>query len=254
MRTIEYASELDPLLEMSLPTNWITAVVLEPGHLLSESDLPEDRLLGQLLSGGEDETVVATQLRFLYYRGIDPDRRGLSRDNQISVSYDVETEQYELSTRLSETTVRTPDAATDWIEDQFIAVETFADTYQVLIDLADDIHGLGRTGVRGLVETFETLDAIREADGGALADVPHVDTENATALQTALDNLDSTGDDDPTPLELALRTHDGPLILDLQEGPISGELVPSDASEPKYISEGFGPDQSESDNRVLSDG
>lgn len=253
MRTIEYASELDPLLEVSLPADWIAAVVLEPGHLLSESDLPEDRLLGQLLSGG-DEVVVATRLRFLYYRGIDPDRRNLSRDNHISASYDVESKQYELSTRLAETTVQTADAATDWIDDQFIAVETFADTYQVLIDLADNIHGLGRTGVRGLVETFETLNAIREADVGALADVPHVDNENATALQTALDNLDSVGDDDPTLLELALRAHAGPLILDLQEGPISGELVPSDASEPKYISEGFGPAQPDSDNGVNTDG
>lgn len=39
---IEYASELDPLLDLSLPSNCIVAVVLEPGQLLAESDLPED--------------------------------------------------------------------------------------------------------------------------------------------------------------------------------------------------------------------
>jgi len=240
MPTIKYAYELDPLLDLSLPADWIVAVVLEPGQLLAESDLPEDRLLAQLLSDRDGEQIVATRLGFLYYRGLDPDQETLPRDNQISVRYNLEGEQYELSSVLAETTVQTADAAEDWVNDQFLAVETFVDTYRVLIELADNIHGLGRTGVRGLVTTFATLDAIREATIDTLADVPYIDEENATALQTALEDAEAVSEADPTPLERELRAVDGPLLLDLQEGPISGELVPSGASEPKYSPDAFG--------------
>ena len=73
MVTVEYASELDPLLELSLPPDWLVAVVPEPGQLLADSNLPEDRLLGQLLSGGDGHRIVASRMAFLYYRGIDPD-------------------------------------------------------------------------------------------------------------------------------------------------------------------------------------
>lgn len=253
MHTFTYASELDPLLELSLPTDWIAAVVLEPGQLLSESDIPRDRLLGQLFSGGNEE-VGATRLQFQYIRGIDPGRQTPSQDGQISVRYDAKTGQYELSSRLTKTTVQTADQAIDWIDDQFIAVETVTDTYQVLTDLADDIHGLGRTGVQGLVETFETLDAIQATNVGTLAEVPYVDEEHAKALQNTLDEIDSIGENDPIPLELELQTLDGPLILDLQEGPISGELVLSGSSEPKYRSEGFGGARHESDDGVTTDG
>lgn len=55
--------------------------------------------------------------------------------------------------------------------------------------------------MRGLAETFETLDAIQEADIEALADVPYVDEEYAMALQTALEDVDTVGETDPTPLE-----------------------------------------------------
>lgn len=253
MHTFTYAAELDPLLEVSLPPDWIAAVVLEPGQRLSKSEPPKDQLLNQLFSGA-DEEVVATRLQLLYYRGIDPDRRRSSHDGRISVSYDVETGQYELSTGTEKTTVQTIGAAAAWIDEQFIAVETVADTYQVLIDLADDIHGLGRAGVQGLVDTFETLDAIRAADVGALADVPYVDEENARELQTALKGADSLGGDDPTQLELALRTLDGPLILDSPEGLIPGKLVPSDGSEPKYVSEGLGVADPDGDSEVRTDG
>lgn len=253
MHTFTYAAELDPLLEVSLPPDWIAAVVLEPGQLLSKSERPEDQLLNQLFSGA-DEEVVATRLQFLYYRGIDPDRRTLSRDAQISVSYEVETGQYKLSTGAEETTVQTIGAAAAWIDEQFTTTETVADTYQVLIDLADDIHGLGRTGVQGIVDTFETLDAIRAADVGALADVPYVDEENARALQTALEDADPLGGDDPTQLELALRTLDGPLILDSPERLIPGKLVPSDGSEPEYVSEGIGVADLDGDSEVRTDG
>ncbi|SFL46573.1 hypothetical protein SAMN04487950_3894 [Halogranum rubrum] len=43
MPTIEYASELDPLLNLSLPSDWIVAVVPELGQLTAESDLLDDR-------------------------------------------------------------------------------------------------------------------------------------------------------------------------------------------------------------------
>jgi hypothetical protein len=234
MTRIEYASELDPLLDLSLPPDWLVAVVPEPGQLLTESDLPEDRLFARLLSDGDGERIVATRLGFLYSRGIGPDRETSSRDNQISVRYDFPTAQYELWSVLGETTVQSPDAAATWVADQFLAVETFVDTYLVLIDLAEEIHGLGRTGVRGLVETFETVDAMREADVDALAAVPYINEKNARALQTGLDAGTGVGEDEPTPFERELQSVDGPLILDLQEGLISGELVPSGASEPKY--------------------
>jgi hypothetical protein len=73
MTTIEYASELAPLIDRSLPSDWIVAVIPEPSQVLTESDLPEDRLFVELLSRGDSERVVATQLAFLYYRGIDPE-------------------------------------------------------------------------------------------------------------------------------------------------------------------------------------
>jgi hypothetical protein len=253
MHTFTYASELDPLLELSLPADWIVAVVLEPGQLLSESDIPEDQLFGQLFSGSNEE-VGATRLQFQYVRGIDLDRETLSRDGQISVSYDVETGQYELSSRQSETTVQTADEAIDWIDDQLIAVEPVTDTSQILIDLAEDIHGLGQAGVQELVDTFETLDAIRAADVEVLADVPYVNEEHAKSLQIALDDIDSLDETDPTPLELELQSLDGPLLLDLQEGPVSGELVPSGASKPKYKFEGFGDIPQERDDGVTTDG
>ena len=177
---------------------------------------------------------------FLYFRGLDPDQDTSPPDNEISARYDPKTEQYELSSVLGETTVRTPDEAVDWVANQFLAVETSVDTDPVLIELAEEIHGLGRSGVRGLVETFETLNAIREADVDALADVPYVNEEIATSLQTTLEDVEPIGEDDPTQLERELRAIDRPLILDFQEGPISGELVPSGASEPKYSSNAFG--------------
>lgn len=240
MVTVEYASELDPLLELSDPSDWLVAVVPEPSQLLADSDLPEDRLLGQLLSGGDSQQIIASRVVFLYYRGIDPDSDTPTRDNQISVRYDFENAQYELSSVLAETTVSTAEEAVDWVDEQFLAVETFVETYLTLMELADDIHGLGQTGVRDLVETFETLDTIRTADVDELVEVPYVDGENATALQAALKDIDIAGESNPTPLEQELRAVDGPLILDLQQGPISGELVPSTGSEPKYHSEAFG--------------
>lgn len=238
MHTIEYASELDPLLDLSLPPDWLVAVIPNPGQLLGESDLPEDRLFDELLSGGDE--IVATRLGFIYYRGVNPDRDAPTRDNQISVRYDLKKAQFELSSVLAETPVQTADAAATWVDDQFIAVETFVDTYLALIELAEDINGLGRTGVRGLVETFETLDAIRAADIDSLAAVPYVDEANATTLQTALEDVEAMGETDPTPLERELRAVEGPVILDRRTGPITGKLIPSDASEPKYRSDAFG--------------
>jgi hypothetical protein len=135
---------------------------------------------------------------------------------------------------LESTTVSAVEATKNWLEDQYLAVETFVDTYQILIDLAQDIRGLGRTGVRNLVETFETLDGIRQADIETLADVPYVNDETATALQTAREDVEAVVDDDLTPLEHELRTVDEPLILDLERGSIVGEFVPSGASEPKF--------------------
>lgn len=240
MVTVEYASELDPLLELSLPSDWLVAVVPEPGQLLADSDLPEDRLLGQLLSGGDGQRIVASQVAFLYYRGIDPDPDVPTRDNQISVRYNFENSQYELSSVFAETTVSPADEAVEWVDEQFLAAETFVETYLTLMELAEDIHGLGRTGVRGLVETFETLDAIQGADVDALADVPYVDAENATTLQAALGDSDTVSGSSPTPLEQELQSIDGPLILDLQRGPVPGKLIPNNASEPKYHSDAFG--------------
>ena len=246
MITIEYASELDPLVDLSLPSNWIVAVVPEPSQVLTESALPEDRLFAELLSGGDGKRVVATRLVFLYYRGIDPDHDSPPRDTQISVRYQFDDGQYKLASVLESTTISVVEAAKNWLTDQYLAVETYVDTYQVLIDLAQDIRGLGQAGVRNLVEPFETLDGIRHADIATLAEVPYVNAETATALQTALEDVEVGVDDDPTPLELELRTVDEPLILDLERGPIAGELVPSGASEPTFSPSGFGGPQSDS--------
>lgn len=245
MLTIEYASELAPLLDLSLPSNWIVAVIPEPSQVLTESDLPEDRLFAELLSGGDGERVVATRLVFLYYRGIDPAHNSPSRDTQISVSYQFDDGQYELSSVLESTTISTVEAAKTWLEDQYLAVETCVDTYQILIKLAQDIHGLGQAGVRNLVETFATLDEIRQANIEALAAIPYVNAETATALQTALDDVDAVGDDDPTPLEQELRIVDEPLLLDLERGPIPGELVSSGASGPTFSPDEFGGNRSD---------
>lgn len=235
--TIEYAPALDPLLEMSVPADWLVAVVPEPGQRLADSDRQEDQLLGQLLSGGEQ--TVATRLGFLYYRGIAPDQETSTPNNQISVRYNRERNQYELSAVQTETTVQSADAAADWITEQFPAVETVVDTYLVLTEVAADIHGLGRTGVDDLVDTFETIAAIRDADVETLAAVPYVSEENAIALQTALANVEASNAGNPTVIERELQSTDGPLILDLQEGLIAGELVPSGASKPKYSTDGF---------------
>lgn len=244
MATIEYAAELAPLVDLSLPPNWIVAVIPEPSQLLTESALPEDRLLTDLLSRGDSERVVATRIVFMYYRSIDPGHESPSRNTQISVRYQFDDRQYELSSGLESTTVSAVEEAKHWLKDQYLAVETFVDTYQVLIDLAEDIHGLGPAGVRNLVETFETLDEIRQVDSEALAGVPYVNNEFATALQTALDDVEAVSDDDPTPLELELRTVDDPLILDLERGPIAGDLVPSGASGPTFSPDAFGSNRS----------
>ena len=249
MVTVKYASELDPLLELSLPSDWLVAVILEPGQSPADSDRSEDRLLGQLLSSGNDQQIVASRVTFLYCRGFEPDPETPMRDNQISVRYDSENAQYELSSVLAETTVSTADGVIEWVDEQFPAVETFVDVYLTLIELADDIHGLGQAGIRGLIETFETLDAIQATDLDSLADVPYVDEENATALQTALEETNNVYLSHPTPLEQELRTVDGPLILDPQRGPISGELVSSGSTNPKYRSDIFG--TAESDDREL---
>lgn len=194
MTTIEYASELEPLLDLSLPQDWLVAIVPEPGQLLTEPGLPEDRLFAQLLSDGDGERIVATRLGFLYYRGVGPNRETSPCDNQISVRCDFPTAQYELSSVLGETTVQSPDAAATWVADQFLAVETFVDTYMVLIDLAKDIHGLGRTGVRGLVETFETvgngaLATVRWYDGEPIGD-GHLQGQFAALKDVVSDMLD----------------------------------------------------------------
>lgn len=240
MTTIEYASELAPMLDLSLPSDWIVAVIPEPSQILAESDLPEDRLFAELLSGGNSERVVATRVAFLYYRGIDPEDDFPWRDNQISVRYHFDEGQYELSSAVDSTTVSAAEAAQNWLEDQYLAVEIYLDTHQVLTDLAKDIHGLGPAGVRNLVETFETLDAIRQADIEALEEVSYVNDEIATALQTSLEDVEAVVDDDPTLFEQELRTVDDPLIVDLERGAISGELVPSGASGPTFSPDELG--------------
>jgi hypothetical protein len=68
------------------------------------------------------------------------------RDNQISVRYQFDEGQYELSSTVDSTTVSEAEAAQNWLEEQYLAVETFLDTHQVLTDLAKDIHGLGPKG------------------------------------------------------------------------------------------------------------
>ncbi|MFC7059899.1 helix-hairpin-helix domain-containing protein [Halovenus salina] len=237
MTTIEYAPALDPLLEISVPEDWLVGVVPEPGQRLTDADRQEERLLGQLLLGSEQP--IATRLGFVYYGGLSSDQETSTPDNQISVRYDSETEQYELSSMKAKTTVRTVDAATDWINDQFHTVETVVDTYLVVSEIGADIHGLGRTGLRGLVNTFETIAAIRDADVETLADVPYVSEENATAVQTALADVEASDGGNLTARERELQSVDSPLILDLQEGPVAGKLVPSGASEPKYRTDGF---------------
>ena len=169
MTTIKYAPELDLLLEISVPADWLVAVVPEPGQRLADSDRQEDQVLGQLLSSGGQ--AVATRLGFLYHRGLATDQETSAPNNQISARYDRELDQYELSSVERETTIQSADAAADWITEQFLTVETVVDTYLVVTEVAADIHGLGRTGVGGLVDTFETLAAIRDADVDTLADV-----------------------------------------------------------------------------------
>lgn len=235
MTTIEYASGLDPLLDTSTPPNWLVAVVPEPGQRLADSDQQEERLLGEFLSG---EQPVATRLGFLYYRGLAADQEQSIPSNQISVRYNLETDHYELTSAGSETTVESVDAAAEWIDEQFLTVETLVDTYLSLSEVAADIDGLGPTGIRGLVDTFETVDAIRDADTDVLSDVPYVSAEHAVALQTVLDDTEASETGDRTSVEHELRSVEGPLILDLQEGPIAGELVPSGASEPTYSADG----------------
>lgn len=167
-----------------MPADWLVAVVPEPRQRLADSDRQEDQVLGQLFSG--DGQTVATRLRFLYHRGLATDQETSAPTNQISARYDRELDQYELSSVERETTIQRADAAADWITEQFLTVETVVDTYLIMTEAAADIHGLGRTGVDGLVDTFETLAAIRDADIDTLADVPYVSEENAAALQTAL--------------------------------------------------------------------
>ena len=236
MTTIEYASALDPLLDTSTPPDWLVAVVPEPGQLLADSDQQEEQLLGELLSG---EQPVATRLGFVYYRGLAADQEKSIPSNQISVRYDLETDHYELTSAGGETTVESVDAAAEWIDEQFLAVETLVDTYLTVSEVAADIDGLGPTGIHGLVDTFETVDAIRDADTDLLSDVLYVSGEHAVALQTVLDDTEAIETGDPTSVERELRSVDGPLILDLQEGPIAGELVPSGASVPTYSTDGI---------------
>jgi len=111
MVTVKYASELDPLLELSLPSDWLVAVILEPGQSPADSDRSEDRLLGQLLSSGNDQRIVASRVTFLYYRGFESYSETSMRDNQILARYDSENAQYELSSVLAEATVSTADEA-----------------------------------------------------------------------------------------------------------------------------------------------
>ena len=236
MTTIEYASALDPLLDMSTPPNWLVAVVPELGQLLVDSDQQEERLLGELLSG---EQPVAKRLGFLYYRGLTAGQEQSIPSNQISVRYDLETDHYELTSAGGETTVESVDAAVEWIDGQFLEVKTLVDTYLTVSEVAADINGLGPTGIRGLVDTFETVDAIIDADTDVLSEVPYVSGEHAVALQTGLDETEASDTGDLTPVERELRSINGPLILDLQEGPIAGNLVPSGTSEPKYSTTGF---------------
>ena len=239
MTTITYAAALDPLLEIPLPSNWLVAVIPTPGQRLVNSDRQEDRLLGELLAG-KNEEVVATQIGFLYTRGLSGEQETTLPNNQITVKYDSEANQFELSSEERKATVETATSARDWIETQFDTVETFVDTYLIVSELAGDIHGLGRNGVQGLLNTFETLTDIRTASPDDLADVPYVSKDNATALQTALEQRDTKGRDegDSSPLPDSTMQHvDGPLILDVQDGLIAGELVPSDSSEPKYTAE-----------------
>ena len=239
MTTITYAAALDPLLEISLPSNWLVVVIPTPGQRLTNSDRQEDRLLGELLAG-ENEEIVATQIGFLYSRGLSGEQETSLPNNQITVRYDSDANQFELSSEERNTTIETATAARDWIETQFGTVETFVDTYLVVSELADDIHGLGRNGVQGLVNTFETLTNIRTASPDDLADTPYVSKENATALQTALEQRDvvrrDEGSSSPLP-DSPMHDVDEPLILDVQDGLIAGELVPSDSSEPKYTVE-----------------
>lgn len=242
MLTVDYVPALDPLLEVSLPADWLAAVVPEPGLLLAESRLPEDQLFSQLLSDN-DEQRVATRVAYIYYRGLGSEARLSGTDTQISVQYDRENEEYELSSALSETTAQTPAAATDWVSEQCHAVENYLETLSVLRNLGEDIHGLGNEGVRGLAETFATRKAILDADVDALADVPYVDEENASALQTALADIDAVERPAPTPTEQTLRSVDGPLIFDIQEGPVPGELVPHGEDEPTYRTTGLGGDE-----------
>ena len=236
MATIEYASALDPLLDMPTPPEWLVAVIPQLGQRLADSDQQEERLLGELLSG---EQPVATRLGFLYCRGLAADQERSIPSNQISVGYDLETDQYELTSAGGETTVESVDVAAEWIDEQFLAVETLVDTYLTVSEVAADIDGLGPAGIRGLVDAFETVDAIRDADTEVLSDVPYVSAEHAVALQTVLDDPEASETGDPMSVKHELRSVDGPLILDLQEGPIAGELVPSGASEPTYITDGI---------------
>jgi len=60
MTRIEYPSELEPLLDLSLPPDWLVAVIPELGQFLTESDLLEDRLFARLLSDGDGEQITAT--------------------------------------------------------------------------------------------------------------------------------------------------------------------------------------------------
>lgn len=242
MLTVDYAPALDPLLEVSLPTDWLAAVVPEPGQLLAKSRLPEDQLLSQLLSGS-DEQHVATRLVYIYYLGIGSEARFSGTDTQLSVQYNRTDEEYELSSALSETTIQTPAEATDWVSEQCLAVEHYLETLSVLRNLAEDIHGLGNAGVRGLAERFETRSEILDADVVTLADVSYVDKDHATALQTALADIDAVERPAPTPTEQTLRSVDGPLIFDIQEGPVPGELVPHGEDEPTYRTTGLGGDE-----------
>jgi hypothetical protein len=240
MTTITYAAALDPLLEISPPSNWIVAVIPKPGQRLANSDRQEDQLLGELLAG-EREEIVATKIGFLYTRGLSHEQKTSLPNNQIIVTYDSEANQFELSSAEMKTTVETAAAASDWIDTQFGTVETFVNTYLVVNELAGDIHGLGRNGIQSLVNTFETPAGIRNASIDQLANVPYVSKDNAAALQTALETSDTEEQDEggSLPLPDSAKQHvDSPVILDLQDGAIAGELVPSDSSEPKYTAEG----------------
>jgi hypothetical protein len=214
--SIPYADELDPFLDLELPSGWVRGLLEPLSMSFRQDDSLENSLFEALTGSAPDSSPASNAVVFTYLSGYDPGvDRPMDSNRQLSIKYVAGQEVFGVRATFDEGTVETVENACDWLELAMSRVEQVMDRRRRFRVALSDIHGLGTQGIGNLREEYESLSAVASATEAELVEIPYVTEDLAPEVLTAAEQFDGTV---PTaPGDRAVDRADDPLVINTSE-------------------------------------